>query len=220
MIRLHHVPFSRSFRVLWFLEELGLEVEIVRYSIRDGSMRAPELLAISPAGRVPGIEIDDLSMFESGAILEYLAETHTEAGFDCPPGHPERHRYLELLHFAETMGALIENLNMQHLFLYNPKDASPVVIKILTARLRGTLKALEGMLREEGYLLEKGFTAADAMMGFNLFAAPYYVKLDPFPKLRAYRARLEARPAYQRAREKDGEQDFYEKDFYPVPEGA
>ena len=62
------------------------------------------------------------------------------------------------------------------------------------------------------------FSAADVMMGFNLFAAPYYVKLGPFPKLRDYIARLEARPAYQAARAKDGEQDFYAKDFYPVPE--
>lgn len=218
MIRLHHVPFSRSFRVLWMLEELGLEAEIVRYSIRDGSLRSPRMLAVSPAGRVPGLEIDGLKMFESGAILQYLAETRPEAGFDCPPGHAERPRYLEFMHFAETMGSLLENLNMQHLFLRDPADASPVVIKILTARLRATLQAMEAMLGADDYLLAKGFSAADAMMGFNMFSAPYYVRFDEMPKLAAYRDRLAARPAYIRAREADGAQDFYTRDFYPVPE--
>lgn len=219
MIRLHHIPFSRSFRVLWLLTEMGIEPEIVTYDIRDGSLRAPEMLAVSPAARVPGLEIDGRSMFESGAILEYLVETRPEHGFGCPPGDPERPRYLELMHFAETMASQIEALNLQHLFLRDPEAASPTVIKINTARLRATLRALEGMFGAQDYLLRRGFGAADAMMGFNLFSAPYYVKLDDFPAIRAYRDRLAARPGYQMARGRDGKQEFYTQDFYPVPEG-
>lgn len=218
MIKLHHVPFSRSFRVLWLLEELGLPFEIAHYSIRDGSLRDPEFLAISPAGRVPALELDGKVLFESGAIVQHLCEMHPEAGLAPSPGHLDRARYLELIGFAETMGSLIENLNMQNLFLRNPSDASPVVLKLLTARLAATLRGMEEMLGDQDFLLPSGFSSADAMMGFNLFAAPYYVKLDPFSKLRAYKERLEARPAYQAARARDGEQDFYVKDFYPVPE--
>lgn len=218
MIRLHHVPFSRSFRVLWLLEELGLECDIHRHSIRDGSLRDPAFLAISPAGRVPALEIGDEVLFESGAILQVLCERHPEAGLAPAPGDAERGRYLELLGYGETMASLIENLNMQHIFLRDPSQASPVVIKLTTGRLGTTLAGLESLLEDREYLLESGFSAADVMLGPNLFMAPYYVKLDPFPRLSAYRARLEARPGYQRARAREGEQTIYAKDFYPVPE--
>lgn len=218
MIRLHHVPSSRSFRVLWLLEELGLDCELISYSIRDGSLRDPAYLAKSPAGRVPALEIDGEVIFESSAILQILCERHPQVGLAPEPGAPERARYLELMGFAETMASLIENLNMQHLFLRDPSQASPVVLKLITARLATALAALEGMLGDHDYLLASGFSAADAMMGFNLFVAPYYVKLDPFPGLQAYRARLEARPGFVAARARDGEQTFYSQDFYPVPE--
>ncbi|MBO9409503.1 glutathione S-transferase family protein [Shimia sp. R9_1] len=219
-IRLHHVPFSRSFRVLWMLEELGLEAEIIAHSIRKGTMRAPEVRAISPAARAPAIEIDGLTMIESGAILEYLAETHPEAGLGVAAGAPDRAKYLQLMHFAETQAGLIEHLNMQHVFLRDPALISPTVIKLNTKRLQVTMAALEGMLGDHEFLLPTGFGAADIMMGFNLYSAPYYVTLSEYPKLEAYRARLEARPAYQAARAKDGAQEFYTQDFYPIPEGA
>ena len=218
MIRLHHVPFSRSFRVLWLLEELGLEADIRCYSIRDGSLRDPAFLAVSPAGRVPALEIDGRVLFESGAIVQTLCETYPEAGFAPALGQADRVRYLELICYAETMASLIENLNLQRVFLRDPAQASPVVIKLTTARLAATLAGFEAMLGSQDYLLPSGFSAADTMMGFNLFAAPFYVKLDPYPKVRAYLARLESRPAYQSARAKEGEQEFYTQDFYPVPE--
>ncbi len=219
MIRLHHVAFSRSFRVLWLLEELGLEYDVKSYSIRDGSLRAPEFLSLSPAGRVPALEIDGAVLFESGAIVQYLCERHPDFGFAPEPYDRDRCRFLEVLSYAETMASLIEQLNMQHLFLRDLSQASPVVLKLITARLRVTLAGLEAMLNGQEYLLNTGFSAADTMMGFNLFAAPYYVEMAPFPGLNIYMARLETRPAYQRARKKDGDQDFYTKPFYPVPEG-
>ena len=90
MIRLHHVPLARSFRVLWLLEELGLDHEVVNYSIRDGSLRSPEFLALSPAGRVPVLEHHGAVWFESGAIVQMLCETYPDAGLMPGPGHPER----------------------------------------------------------------------------------------------------------------------------------
>ncbi|KIT15158.1 glutathione S-transferase family protein [Jannaschia aquimarina] len=215
MIRLHHVPASRSFRVLWMLEELGLEAEIVTYAIGDGSLRAPEVLALTPAGRVPALEIDGQALFESGAIVEYLAETRAEAGLGRPVGHPDRGRYLQCLHFAETQASLIENLNLSHIFLRPPARPSIPVLKITTARLKATLGALERLLEWRDHLLGD-FSAADVMLGFNLWAAPRYVRMAPFPALAAYRDRLAARPAFVAARAKDGEQDFYDREFYEI----
>ena len=220
MIRLHHIPASRSFRVLWLLTEMGLDCEIGAYAITDGSLRAPEFLAKSPAGRVPALDIDGLTLFESGAIVEYLCETRPGPGLGRLAGDPERSQFLEWLHFAETQAHLIANLNLQHLFLKDASHASPTVMKIETSRLAGTLKAMEKRLQGQDWLLASGFSAVDIMMGYNLFTAGYFVRLEAFPALQAYRARIEARPAYLAARAKDGPQAFFNKDFYEVPAGS
>lgn len=217
MIRLHHVPLGRSFRVMWLLEELGLEFEVAYYSIRDGSMRTPAFLELSPAGRVPALEYQGEVLFESGAILQYLCEAHPEAGLQPEVGHPDRARFLEMMCYAETLGSLVENLNLNRVFLRDPADASPVVIKLLTARLRAALGAIEARM-DHAHLLPSGFSAADVMFAYGFLLARYYVEIDQFPKLSAYWARLAERPAYQRAKARDGEQDLYDQDFYPLPE--
>jgi glutathione S-transferase len=216
MIRLHHVAFSRSFRTLWLLSEMGIVPEIVRYAITDGSLRVPEYLARSPAGRVPALEIDGIVLFESGAIAEYLTETRPEFGLGRPPGHPERWRYLEMVHFAETMANHIGNLNLQWLFLRDPATRSDTVVKLEARRLAGTLAPMEAILSRQDFVLESGFSAADTLLGFNLWAAPYYVRMEAFPALQAYRRRIEARPAFRAARDLDGPQEFYRQEFYGV----
>ncbi|MGB7321974.1 MAG: glutathione S-transferase [Albidovulum sp.] len=219
MIRLHHVAFSRSFRVLWLLHEMGLDCEISRYSITDGSLRSPDFLAISPAGRVPALEIDGRVLFESGAITEYLCETHPEHGLSRAPGSPEHAGYLEWIHYAETMAHLIANLNLQWVFLRDPSMRSPTLLKMEAKRLANTLRPLEAVFAAQDYLLPSGFSGADTMLGYNLLAAPYFVRLDPFANIRAYLGRIAARPAYQAARAVDGEQQFYTQDFYEVTDG-
>jgi len=215
--RLHHVQYGRSFRILHLLLEMGIEPEIVPYRIGDKAMREPGLTSRSPAGRIPALEIDGITIFESGAIVQYLCESRPEFGFAPQPQEAERVRFLEALGFAETMASLIEQLNLSQVFLRAPAKPSPTVVKLNRLRLGACLNAMEGMLAGD-YLLERGFSGADAMMGFNLFAAPYYVKLDPWPRLQAYWDRLSARPAFERAIRIEGPQRFYDKDFYPVPE--
>lgn len=216
MIRLHHVPLSRSFRVLWLMTEMRLDFEIAAYSITDGSLRRPDFLARSPAGRVPALEIDGRTLFESGAITEYLCETRPEHGFGRAPGDPERADYLEWLHYAETMAHLIANLNLQWVFLRDPAMRSPTLLKLDTRRLALTLRPLEAVLGDRAYLLPSGFSGADTMLGYNLLAAPHFVRLDPFPNIRGYIDRCAARPAFAAARARDGEQAFYTQDFYEV----
>ena len=222
MIRLHHVPYGRSFRVLWLIEEIGLEarrgpLEIVEHRIGDPAMREGDLPRLSPATRIPALEMDGLEMAESGAIVEYLIESEAP-DLGRAVGHAERPAYLQWIHYAETQASLIENLNLQHLFLRPPAQPSAITIKLLTARLRASLAGMEARLGEDGWLLPGGFSGADIMMGFNLFAVPFYVKLDAFPRVQTYAARIAARPAYQRAVGREGPQRFYAQDFYPVPE--
>jgi glutathione S-transferase len=217
MIRLHHVPLARSFRVLWLLEELGLEFEIRQYSIRDGSMRSPEFLALSPAGRVPVLEHHGAVWVESAAIAQLLCETYPQAALAPAPGDADRARYLEMLSYAETVGCLLENLNLNQVFLRPPGKPSATVIKLLNSRLRAALAAIEPRI-EGPYLLPSGFSAADIMFAYGFELARYYVDLSQFPRLTSYWDGLRARPAYARAKARDGVQDIYLQDFYPVPE--
>lgn len=217
MIRLHHVPLARSLRVMWLLEELGLDYEVAYYSIRDGSMRTPEFLALSPAGRVPVLEHDGEVWFESAAIVQMLCEAYPEAGLMPVPGQPERARCLEVLSLSETVGCLLENLNLNQVFLRPPARPSATVVKLLTTRLRAVLAAMEVRM-EEAYLLPSGFSAADVMFAYGFELARYYVDLDQYPRLMTYWEGLRARPGYARAKARDGVQDIYVQAFYPVPE--
>lgn len=219
MITLHHVPLARSLRVMWLMEEMRLEYAVRYYSIRDGSMRSPEFLAMSPAGRVPVLEHEGAIWFESAAILQLLCETHPQAGLMPAPGSADRARCLEMFSYAETVGCLLENLNLNQVFLRPPAQPSATVVKLLTARLRAALAAMEARL-EAAYLLPSGFSAADIMFAYGFELARYYVDLGTYPRLTAYWERLRARPAYIRAKARDGEQDLYTQEFYPVPEGA
>ncbi|GAA4223690.1 glutathione S-transferase [Sagittula marina] len=224
MIKLHHVQYGRSFRVLWLLEEIGVEtfggLEVIEHRIGTKEMADSELGRVSPAVRIPAIEMETetgtLAMSESGAIVEYLTERFAPSlgrGVD----DSERAAYLQWIHYAETQASLIENLNLQMVFLRPPAKPSPSVIKLQVARLKQTLRGLEAGLQHE-WLLESGFSAADVMQGFNLFAAPFFVRMDEFPKISAYKARMEQRAAHQRSVAREGAQRFYAQSFYPVPE--
>lgn len=217
-ITLHSVAGSRSFRVLWLLFEMGIEPKVISYDIAKGDLRNPEFLGLSPAGRVPVLEIDGQVLFESGAITQYLCETRPQAELAPGLGEPERAQFLTWLHYAETIGVLIQNLNLQQVFLPDPAMRSPTVIGIEVKRLAIALKPLERVLGEQDFLLKRGFSAADTMMGFTLESARHYVRFDRFPNVAAYQARLESREAYQRALEAEGLQSFYDREFYEVPE--
>ncbi|MCG7572306.1 glutathione S-transferase family protein [Phaeobacter sp. CNT1-3] len=216
---LHSIAGSRSFRVLWLLCELGVDVDLVDYQITDGSLQQDGFKALSPARRVPALEIDGITLVESGAMVQYLCETRADHSLMPAVGNEERVEWLQWLHYAETLGTGIQNLNMQHLFLPDPAMRSIPVMGIETKRLAIALKALEARLADgRAYLLSSGFSAADVMMGFTVWAAAHYVDFAAFPNLTAYQDRLAARAAYQQAQALEGVQQFYTRDFYALPE--
>ena len=216
MIRLHHVPGSRSMRVLWLLEELGLPCELQVGSLTDGGLRSPEFQAMSPAGRVPALQIDGRAIFESGAIVQYLTER--EGRLAPAPGTTERAAFLEWVGFAETQANILQALNIQHIFLRPAAARSIPLMKLDTKRLAVTARALERHLTDQDTLLPSGFSAADCMMGFNIDAVFRFLPAAEYPALAAYRDHMTARPAYQRAKARAGGDSIYERDFYEVPD--
>ncbi|WP_127104077.1 glutathione S-transferase family protein [Pararhodobacter zhoushanensis] len=210
MITLHHAPQSRSFRILWFLHEAGLDHEVRYHSFAGKALRDPAFLALSPAGRVPAVEVDGGALFESGAILEYLCETRAPA-LGRAPGSPERGKYLEWLHYGETIAQHLAQLTFHHIAL-RPADRSPVVQKLEALRLRRVLEGVETALHGE-YLLD-GFSAADIMVGSSAMIGARFVRLDGLPRVQDWIARLKARPAFSAAEAVDGTAELYLKEYY------
>ena len=211
MIRLHHIAQARSFRVLWALEEAGADYDLVHHAF-DKSLRDPAFLALSPAGRVPALEIDGRAMSESGAILEYLAETRAP---NLGRSGAERADYLEWLHFGETIGQHLANLTQHHIALREDHMRSPTVMKLEARRLALCLEALAAQAGQ-GFLLPSGFSMADIQCGYGLWLGQRFTPLSDAGQ--ACLDRLTARPAFQRALAKDGAPVIYKRDFYPVPE--
>ncbi|MFC0812323.1 glutathione S-transferase family protein [Paracoccus panacisoli] len=216
MIHLHHARGSRSFRVLWLLEELGLDYGLTGYDFADGSLRAPEHLARSPAGKVPALEIDGGALFESGAIVQLLTE---QAGRLAPkPGEPERADFLQWLYFAETQAICLQNLNIQHNFIRPAEARSIPTIKLETKRLAVTARALEARLTGRAHLLGSGFSAADCMFGFNVRSLGYFLPKADYPAVFGWWDRMRARPACARALDREGG-EMFDRDFYEIPNG-
>ncbi|MBK1637063.1 glutathione S-transferase [Rhodovulum adriaticum] len=218
MIRLHHCSQARSFRILWLLHEMGLEFEVERHSFFDKSLRSPGYLALSPAGRVPALEIDGRVLFESGAITEYLVETRPECGLGRFAGDVERVDWLEWLHFAETIGQHIAVLTQQHIVLREDWMRSPTVMQLEARRLEKTLEVIDHALEGRDWLLPSGFSAVDTNVGYGVMMARRFVPADLLPGVDAYYQRCAARPAFQKAVAEDGAAELYTRDFYEAPD--
>jgi glutathione S-transferase len=215
MIIVHHLNNSRSQRILWMLEELGVPYEVKRYQ-REPSMQAPaSLRAVHPLGKSPVITDGPRTLAESGAILEYLADTHGNGRLRPAPGTPERIDYTYFLHYAE--GSLMPLLLMKLIFSRIPsrlpffmKPVGRAIAKganttLLDPQIGSHFMFLEGELGKREWFAGADFTAADIQMSFPLEAAAARAPLvRQMPKLSAFLDRIQARPAYKRALEKGG----------------
>jgi glutathione S-transferase len=221
MIIVHHLNNSRSQRILWLLEELGLEYEIKKYQRDPKTMLAPpELRAVHPLGKSPVIQDGDTIVAESGAIIEYLAGRYGDGRLLPVPGTPERLRYTYFLHYAEgsAMPPLLLKLVFDRVestpapFFVRPiarAIANKVKDSFVLPQIRQHLAFLEGELAERDWFAGDAFSAADIQMSFPLEAAAARGGLDAqYPKLTAFLERIHARPGYRRALERGGKYDF------------
>ena len=217
MITVHHLNNSRSQRVLWLLEELGVAYEVKRYE-RDGkTMLAPAaLLAVHPLGKSPVIVDGTVTVAESGAIVEYLIDRYGGGRLVPPPATPERLRYTYWLHYAE--GSAMPPLLLKLIFDRVANSGAPWPISAVARRIAGTvqngfigpqlkrhLDYLEAVLAAQPWFAGAEFTAADVQMSFPLEAAASRAGLNASrPHLMGFLERIHARPAYKRALERGG----------------
>jgi glutathione S-transferase len=221
MIVVHHLNNSRSQRILWLLEELGLDYEIKKYQRDPKTMLAPpELKAVHALGKSPVITDGANVVAESGAIIEYLVERYGQGRFIPPAGTPEKLRYTHILHFAEGTG--MPPLLMKLIFDRIENEKMPFFAKPIAKGIAGKVKKmfimpnidnnlrfLEAELGKSTWFAGADFTAADVQISFVLEAAAARGGLDArYPKLTAWLARIHARPAYLRALERGGKYDF------------
>jgi len=195
---LYHCPESRSQRSLWLLEELGLEFELVELPFSQKVLRGPEYLAIHPLGRVPCLVDGDLTLFESGAITQYLCETYDDGTLHRGPGHPERWQWLQWVHYAETVAVHGASM-VQQTVIIAPEHRSPVVQKLESRRLEKALGVIDDRIKDREWLLASGFSAADISVGYSIHLGQQFISIEGLPRVVEYYQRIKARPAFQRS---------------------
>ena len=207
MIVVHHLNNSRSQRIPWLLEELGVPYRLEQHR-RDGktNLAPPELRAIHPLGKSPVIQDGDLTLAESGAIIEYLVERYGAGRLVPQRGSKEHVRYLFWMHFAE--GTIMLHM-VSRLYLIRVGEAAKAMLALVEAMIGDELELVEGELGRSAPLAGTECSAADVQMVFPLEFAEYGGLLtERHAKLRDYLARMQARPAYRRAVEKGGAYAF------------
>ena len=221
MITVHHLNNSRSQRVLWLLEELGVAYEIKKYERDAKTMLAPESLRkVHPLGKSPVITDDGVTVAESGAIIEYLIEHYGKGRLIPAAGTEERRRYTYWLHFAE--GSAMPPLLLKLIFDRIETGPMPFFVKpvargisrkvkglMIEPNLKRLLDFMEGELARSEWFAGNDFSAADIQMSFPVEAAAQRAGLDASrPKLMTFLKKIHARPAYRKALERGGPYSF------------
>ena len=206
MITVHHLNNSRSQRILWLLEELGLPYEIKRYQ-RDPktNLAPPELKAIHPLGKSPVIEEGGQVLIESAAIIDYLIRRHGAGRLQPNPASAEYDKYVQWLHFAEGSAMLPLMLN---LYVGRLGEAGAPLHPRIESEVANYLGYLNDVLGQAPYLLGDELSGADIQMSFIGEVAGAQGKLPAYPNLAAWVKRFQARPAYRKAVEQGGEYAF------------
>ncbi|AKG24882.1 glutathione S-transferase family protein [Calothrix sp. 336/3] len=208
MIVVHHLNNSRSQRVLWLLEELGIEYELKYYERDPKTMLAPaSLRQVHPLGKSPVITDADLTIAESGAIVEYLVNTYGNGRLIPAPSIPEHLRYTYWLHYAE--GSAMPPLLLKLIFENFGIGDSDAMSAFIAPQIQLHFDYIESELSNNTWFVSEEFTAADIQMSFPLeMLATNATEVDNRPKIKGFLERIHARPAYKRALERGGKYNF------------
>ena len=201
MITVHHLDNSRSQRVLWLLEELELEYEIVHYKRQPIGIAPPELKQVHPLGKSPVVDLDGYRVAESGAAIELITERYGGGRLMPARASADYPRYVELLHYPE--GSAAGPLSMA-MFGRLFRVESPAYQAYVGGQVELHLGYIDGLLQGHEFAVGDQLTAADIQLTFTLQSARRGKLLEKRSALLAYVARMEARPAYQRAIDKGG----------------
>ncbi|MEQ3747376.1 MAG: glutathione S-transferase [Henriciella sp.] len=216
MIIVHHLEDSRSQRVLWLLEELGIAYEVKRYDRDPETGLGPQALYdIHPLGKSPVITDGDINVAETGAIFEYLVDTYgSESSLKPAPGTQASRDYTYWLHYAE--GSAMTNLLLKLVFSRLP-DRAPMLARPLVRGISNTAEKnfidpriaehagwWNKSLEATGHFVGDRLTAADIMMSFPLEAAATRADMAQLGKIKSFVERMHARPAYQAALKRGG----------------
>jgi glutathione S-transferase len=201
MLKVHHLNNSRSQRILWLLEELGVPYEIVKYQrMSPVPFAPPELKAVHPLGKSPVLEDGKRVIAESGAEVEYIIDTHGKGKMKPKAGSDDYWRYVEWMHYAE--GSAMLPLLMA-LYTGMLGDAAAALKPRVDSEIANNLSYMDEYMKGRSFFVGNDLTGADIQVLFVLEAAG--ARLEPYANLVKYRAAMQARPAYKRGIEKGGE---------------
>jgi glutathione S-transferase len=206
MLTVHHLNNSRSQRVLWLLEELGLDYEIKRYQ-RDPqtNLAPPALRDVHPLGKSPVLTDGEHTVHESGAIIDYIVRRHGGGQLAPVPGTDAHEQYLQWLHYAEGSAMLPLMLK---LYTSRLPDGGAALQPRISSELENHLGFMDRALDGTEWFVGGTFSAADIQLSFVPEIAQRLHTLESFPNLAAFVERIHARPAYHRALDRGGEYAF------------
>ena len=205
MIVVHHLNDSRSQRILWLMEELGLPYEIKQYKRLETRLAPPELKAIHPLGKSPVITDKGKTIYESGAIIDYVIRRLANGRLQPDPATPEYDDYQMWMHYAEGSAMLPLMLN---LYVSRLGEGGAPLHPRIESEIANHLGYLDGHLKGRNFLVGSSLTGADIQMSFIPEIAEVYGKRAAFKNLDAWIKGLHARPAYKKALEKGGPYRF------------
>ncbi len=198
-LTLYYLPGSRAQRVRWLLEELGLDYKLHYLDLFKGEGNTPEHLALHPLGQLPVLKIDDSAMFESGAIVQWLADNNPDKDFSPALDSPQRRKFNQWMYFSVTsLEAPAWEIILHSKIL--PEDMTvKQIIPFATRNLLQVFTVLDKELKGKNYMLDNKFSAVDIMLGYILMWFPEH--LETFSNLNSYKQNLQRRPAYIRSKQ-------------------
>jgi glutathione S-transferase len=200
MIKIYHSRRARSARVIWLLEELGVPYELETLDFKPETLQAPEYRKLHPLGLVPVIEDEAITMFESGAIVEYLLEKYGQGRLSPLPSTPERAEYLQWFHYGEATLARHMSDIVRYRFRRGDAEQDAAVLTDLRVRFHAALVVVDRKLVDRPFICGATFSAADIMIAYGIVMGRIIRELPPeLPGVSAYVDRLKERPAYAKA---------------------